>query len=87
MAPQFTTRTAKFVALLVLGSSASVYAQQPATPAPGSAAFAPEVGAVAPDFTLPGATRFGLLKEPVKLSNYRGQTVVLAFFPKARTKG
>jgi peroxiredoxin Q/BCP len=42
---------------------------------------------MAPDFTLPGATRFGLLKEPIKLSNFRGQTVVLAFFPKARTKG
>jgi peroxiredoxin len=36
---------------------------------------------------LPGATRFGTLKDPVKLSDYRGQTVVLAFFPKARTKG
>lgn len=57
------------------------------TGAPGSAAFAPDVGAMAPDFTLPGATRYGLLKDPVKLSDYRGQTVVLAFFPKARTKG
>ena len=54
---------------------------------PGSAAFAPEVGKAAPDFSLAGATRFGLLKDPVKLSDYRGQTVVIAFFPKARTKG
>jgi len=56
-------------------------------PAPGSAATAPDTGQMAPDFTLPGATRFGLLKEPIKLSNFRGQTVVIAFFPKARTKG
>lgn len=45
------------------------------------------VGQQAPDFTAPGATRFGVLKDPVKLSDFRGQTVVLAFFFKARTKG
>ncbi len=48
---------------------------------------APAVGEMAPDFTLPGATRFGLLKAPVRLSDYRGETVVLAFFYEARTKG
>lgn len=47
----------------------------------------PAVGAVAPDFTLPGATRYGLLRSPVRLADYRGQTVVLAFFYQARTKG
>lgn len=46
-----------------------------------------EIGAVAPDFELPGATRYGLLAEPVRLSDYKGKTVVLAFFFKARTKG
>jgi thioredoxin-dependent peroxiredoxin len=61
-------------------------AQQPAAPA-GGAASAPNVGQAAPDFTLPGATRFGVLKEPIRLADYRGQVVVLAFFPKARTKG
>jgi peroxiredoxin Q/BCP len=69
---------------LLLAAPAIAVAQQPA---PGSAATAPDTGQMAPDFTLPGATRFGLLKEPIKLSNFRGQTVVLAFFPKARTKG
>src|SRR5665213_2145963 len=43
-------------------------------PAPGSAATAPTVGQMAPDFALPGATRFGLLKAPVRLSDFRGQT-------------
>jgi peroxiredoxin Q/BCP len=71
--------------MVALGAVA-VSAQQPA-PAPGSAAFAPDAGAMAPDFTLRGSTRFGLLKDPVKLSDFRGQTVVLAFVPKARTKG
>ena len=46
-----------------------------------------DVGAVAPDFTLPGATRYGVLKEPVHLSDFKGKTVVLAFFFRARTKG
>jgi len=46
-----------------------------------------EVGATAPDFTLPGATRYGVLKAPVRLSDFKGKTVVLAFFYKARTKG
>jgi peroxiredoxin Q/BCP len=58
-------------------------AQQPAAPTYA----APEVGSVAPDFTLPGATRYGLLRDPVRLSDYRGKTVVLAFFYRARTKG
>ena len=47
----------------------------------------PAVHDVAPDFTLGGATRYGLLKTPVRLSDYRGRTVVLAFFYQARTKG
>lgn len=45
------------------------------------------VGETAPDFALPGATRYGLLKDPVRLSDYRGETVVLAFFFRARSKG
>lgn len=45
------------------------------------------VGEVAPDFALPGATRYGLLQEPVRLSDYRGETIVLAFFFRVRTGG
>ncbi len=45
------------------------------------------VGSTAPDFSLPGATRYGVLSKPVTLSDYRGQTVVLAFFSRARTRG
>lgn len=77
----------QLAALMVSVTAATAAVASAQTPAPGSAATAPEVGVMAPDFTLPGATRFGLLKDPVKLSDFRGQTVVLAFFPKARTKG
>ena len=45
------------------------------------------VGEMAPDFALPGATRYGVLDEPVTLSDYRGETVVLAFFFRVRTRG
>jgi peroxiredoxin Q/BCP len=47
----------------------------------------PNVGDAAPDFTLPAATKAGVSAAPVKLSDLRGQTVVLAFFFKARTSG
>jgi peroxiredoxin len=46
-----------------------------------------KVGAVAPDFTMKGATRYGVLANPVHLSDFKGKTVVLAFFFKARTSG
>ena len=46
-----------------------------------------EIGAVAPDFELPGGTRYGLLKEPVRLSDFQGKTVILAFFFRSRTPG
>ena len=58
-------------------------APPPAPPSPPAL----DVGAVAPDFALPGATRYGTLRNPVRLSDYKGKTVVLAFFFKARTRG
>jgi hypothetical protein len=57
------------------------------TSAVGPADPGPHVNDVAPDFALSGGTRYGLLKTPVRLSDYRGRTVVLAFFYQARTKG
>lgn len=68
--------------------AAPLAAQQPTTAAPPPPEYKPlEIGAPAPDFALPGATRFGLIKEPVRLSDFKGKTVVLAFFFKARTRG
>lgn len=65
---------------LALGAPADAAAQEP-----GADLLA--VGEMAPDFALPGATRYGLLEEPVRLSDYRGETVVLAFFFRVRTRG
>jgi peroxiredoxin Q/BCP len=48
----------------------------------GAQVHALEVGDVAPDFELQGSDG-----ETHKLSDYRGQTVVLAWFPKAYTRG
>lgn len=69
-------------AMFSIGAAAHAQqaAVQPAYPSP-------EVGSMAPDFELPGATRYGTLRGPVRLSDYRGKTVVLAFFYRARTKG
>jgi peroxiredoxin Q/BCP len=72
-------------ALLVVAAAHSADAQQTTPAAPATPA--PEVGTVAPDFALSGATRYGLLRDPVRLSDFRGKTVVLAFFYRARTKG
>ena len=70
--------------VLPLAALAIAFAQ------PAAAQEAPpplEIGAVAPDFELPGATRYGLLEQPVRLSDFRGDVIVLAFFYRARTKG
>jgi cytochrome oxidase Cu insertion factor (SCO1/SenC/PrrC family) len=67
------------LAACILASPSS--AQEPKPPE------ALKVGGDAPDFALPGATRYGVLRVPVHLSDFKGKTVVLAFFYKARTKG
>jgi len=72
-------------ALLVLAGARQAEAQ--ATGATPPSAPGLPVGTAAPDFVLPGATRYGALRTPVRLADYRGETVVLAFFYKARTKG
>jgi cytochrome oxidase Cu insertion factor (SCO1/SenC/PrrC family) len=83
---QFSTMTrVTLAALLVVAAARSADAQQTTPAAPATPA--PEVGSIAPDFTLAGATRYGLLRDPVRLSDFRGKTVVLAFFYRARTKG
>ena len=44
------------------------------------------VGTMAPDIEFTAATRYGVVGER-SLSAYRGETVVLAFFFRARTRG
>ena len=45
------------------------------------------IGEVAPNFSLPGATRYGILQDQIQLSDLKGEVVVLAFFFRARTRG
>jgi hypothetical protein len=65
-------------------SAVSAAAQEPARPVTGTPL---PVGADAPDFTLAAATKDGVLPSPLKLSDLRDKTVVIAFFFRARTSG
>jgi hypothetical protein len=47
----------------------------------------PQAGDLAPDFSLRGASKDGVMEKALRLSDFRGQIVVISFFPKARTKG
>lgn len=58
------------------------------TPMLGAQSVTPlAAGREAPDFSLPAATSSGVLPQQIRLSELRGNTVVLAFFYQARTKG
>jgi hypothetical protein len=75
---------------LLLAASATVAAAQQA-PATAAAAAPPlpipAVGDMAPDFTFKGITRYGMLRDAARLTDYRGETVVVWLFFKARTRG
>ena len=64
---------------LMLGATANTAAQE------GPQLMA--VGEAAPAIEFTGATRYGVIPEPMSLSDFRGETVVLAFFFRARTGG
>ena len=70
---------------LLLFSAAALLSPQATLLAQGDTAL--EVGVEAPAFALPGATAEGMAPELVRLSDFEGKTVVLAFFFKVRTKG
>ena len=82
--------SARIAALTLLAASLALGARAQSQQSSASSTpvvSGPKVNDVAPDFTLSGADRYGLLKTPVRLSDYRGRTVVLAFFFQARSKG
>lgn len=81
-------RFSLFAATIALGLSAAVAgAQSPATGADAAKSSAPEVGAIAPDFTAPWADASGAKAAPVHLADLRGKVVVLAFYPLDRSSG
>lgn len=57
------------------------------TPFLASAQSALKVGDQAPDFTVTTVTANGVDAKKFTLSEHKGETVILAFFPKARTSG
>ena len=72
---------------VMAGAIAGALAAGSAAPAAGQDSGLLAVGQPAPDFALPGATRYGALQDAIRLSDYEGETVVLAFFFRVRTPG
>ena len=87
------------ITIAMLFAAASLSAQTPATTAPATQAPAVQqpapppppaevdIGKIAPDFTMEFADSTGPVPKPVKLSDYRGKVVVLAFYPLDRSTG
>jgi thioredoxin-dependent peroxiredoxin len=81
--------TLRLVALMlaanVTGLAAQAYEDTPTAVVVGG----PDVGAVAPEFSLPWANRdtVGSAESPYELWRDRGKTVVIAFYPADFTKG
>lgn len=76
------SRAARFVAVLAVAAIAPSIAGAQAAPS-----TLLKVGDMAPDFSVTVVTAAGVVAKPFKLSEHKGETVVLAFFPKARTSG
>lgn len=71
---------------LVLSSAFLAVASASLAQQPAAQAAPPAVGDMAPDFTIKGVIATGPVADK-KLSDYRGKTVVLWFFVRARTRG
>ncbi|HJR61822.1 MAG TPA: redoxin domain-containing protein [Vicinamibacterales bacterium] len=70
------------LAMAAAGSGQGQSPPPPETPVPAQYSADLKVGDMAPEFALPGSDG-----KVHKLSDYRGKTVVLAWFPKAFTGG
>ena len=70
-------------ALLVLGMSIG----KPSDVAAQEVSEFLSAGEMAPDIQVTGSTRYGVVSESLNLSDFRGETVVLAFYFRARSGG
>jgi hypothetical protein len=75
----FVSRAAVALAGLLATVVPSLSAQETGTPRP--------VGTPAPDFALVGASADGVLSDSIRPTDFRGQTLVIAFFFRARSSG
>ncbi|HET6680034.1 MAG TPA: redoxin domain-containing protein [Gemmatimonadaceae bacterium] len=80
-------RLSLLAASAVLALSASTATAQTDTSAGTVLPIAPEVGAMAPDFSARFADAKGVNAASVKLADLRGKVVVLAFYPLDRSRG
>lgn len=74
-----------FTASMAVAATALIASATPSVAAAQTAG--PMVGEMAPDFTIDVVTKDATTPKAFTLSKARGQVVVLAFFPKARTSG
>ena len=79
-------QTVRTLAALTVATLLAIPAAARAQAAPAVAPAGPEVGQMAPAFTINVIGKEGAAK-PLTLASLRGQTVVLAFFPRVRTSG
>ena len=86
MIRRFALTVALTPALCLAQAPAASHAGHAGHQMPAAQANGPEVGQAAPDFTISVVGKTGAAK-PVSLASFRGQTVVLAFFPRVRTSG
>lgn len=75
----FVPRVALVVAGLLGAVVPALSAQETGTPL--------TVGTPAPDFALVGASADGVLGDSIRPTDFRGQTLVIAFFFRARSSG
>jgi len=86
-------QAAALLSFTVVASQTATAQATATTAAPAAAPAAPppppeiDLGKVAPDFTLQWADSAGAIAKPVKLSDFRGKVVVLAFYPADRSSG
>lgn len=73
--------------LLTTGLLAGALAAFGAAPGSAQEIDLMDVGEMAPDIEFVGASADGVMEGTRRLSEYRGETVVLAFFFRARTRG
>ena len=89
MNPTLRISMPAIAALAALAYPVAGYAQQNQGPPTAVLVSGPEPGEMAPEFTLPWATRdsVGPADAPFRLGHQRGKVVVLAFFPRDFTSG